>query len=210
MDTLGVGTCLMLFTSLIAVGQVVVCLGFSIKSWPIIFLGRFVFALGGENLIVANSALLADWFKGRELAFSFGINLSIARVGSVVNNVVSPSLTQSTGIIFAMWFGAILCAGSVFSVVATLPIDKHLNDKIRDGKIKLASFTSLNVLNDEALGSDSSMSASLNSSTSSKAPTPQADTDSAKKPPAISIRDIVTLPHIFWVLVLICVVVYGE
>ena len=38
--------------------------GISIKSWPVMFIGRLVFGFGGESLIVANSALLADWFKG--------------------------------------------------------------------------------------------------------------------------------------------------
>lgn len=129
-DRFGVGLCLLTFTSLIAVGQVIVAIGFSIKSWPIIFLGRLIFALGGENLIVANSALLADWFKGKELAFAFGINLSIARVGSVVNNVLSPALTHSVGLIFSLWFGAIVCAGSVFCVVLTIPIDRKLDAQI--------------------------------------------------------------------------------
>ena len=129
-DSFGVCICLLVFTSLIAVGQVVVTLGFLFKSWPLIFFGRFIFALGGENLIVANSALLADWFKGKELAFSFGVNLSIARVGSVVNNILSPSLTHSVGLIFSLWFGAMTCAASVLCVVLTIPIDRRLDLEI--------------------------------------------------------------------------------
>ncbi len=96
-----------------------------------------MFALGGENLIVANSALLADWFKGKELAFAFGINLSFARVFSVVNNVVSPALTTSVGLLFAMWFGTIMCAVSVFSVILTIPIDRNLDKKIKEQKEQL-------------------------------------------------------------------------
>ena len=48
--------------------QVVFSLGISIHSWPLMFVGRFIFGLGGENLVVANSALLADWFKGFNMA----------------------------------------------------------------------------------------------------------------------------------------------
>ena len=129
-DRFGVGLCLLVFASLIALGQCIVALGFWVRSWPVIFLGRLVFALGGENLIVANSALLADWFKGKELAFAFGVNLSIARVGSVVNNILSPALTNSAGLIFALWFGAITCAASVVCVLLTIPIDANMDAQL--------------------------------------------------------------------------------
>ena len=51
--------------------------GAYLKSWPVMLLGRVIFGLGGENITVAQSALLADWFAGGELALAFGINLSI-------------------------------------------------------------------------------------------------------------------------------------
>jgi MFS family permease len=45
--------------------------------------GRFLLGLGAEPLIVAVTTALAKWFKGKELSFAFGINLMIARLGSV-------------------------------------------------------------------------------------------------------------------------------
>ncbi len=44
---------------------------------------RFMLGLGSEPLIVAITTALAKWFKGKELSFAFGINLTIARLGSV-------------------------------------------------------------------------------------------------------------------------------
>ncbi|MBN2580604.1 MAG: MFS transporter [Pirellulales bacterium] len=44
--------------------------------------GRLIFGLGAESLIVAVTAALAKWFRGKELSFAFGINLTIARFGS--------------------------------------------------------------------------------------------------------------------------------
>jgi MFS family permease len=41
-----------------------------------------VFGLGAESMIVAVTAALGQWFKGRQLGFAFGVNLSIARAGS--------------------------------------------------------------------------------------------------------------------------------
>jgi len=44
--------------------------------------GRLIFGLGAESLIVGVTAALAVWFKGKELSFAMGINLTIARLGS--------------------------------------------------------------------------------------------------------------------------------
>ena len=50
---------------------------------PIMLAGRVLLGLGAEPLIVAITTALAKWFKGKELSFAFGINLTIARLGSV-------------------------------------------------------------------------------------------------------------------------------
>lgn len=44
--------------------------------------GRLIFGLGAESLIVAVTTAIAKWFKGKELSFAFGVNLTIARLGS--------------------------------------------------------------------------------------------------------------------------------
>ena len=44
--------------------------------------GRLIFGLGGESMIVAVTAVLGHWFRGRQLGFAFGVNLAIARAGS--------------------------------------------------------------------------------------------------------------------------------
>jgi MFS family permease len=52
-------------------------------SAPIMIAGRTVLGLGAESMIVAVTTALAKWFKGKELSFAFGINLTIARLASV-------------------------------------------------------------------------------------------------------------------------------
>lgn len=64
-----------------------VCLGAaaltaSASGFGSMLAGRFLLGMGAEPLIVASTAVLAKWFKGKELSFAFGINLSIARLGS--------------------------------------------------------------------------------------------------------------------------------
>ncbi|UCC71989.1 MAG: MFS transporter [Gemmatimonadota bacterium] len=46
--------------------------------------GRLVFGIGAESLIVSVTTAIAKWFKGKELSFAFGVNLTIARLGSFI------------------------------------------------------------------------------------------------------------------------------
>jgi len=50
---------------------------------PLMIAGRTVLGLGAESMIVAVTTALAKWFRGKELSFAFGINLTIARLASV-------------------------------------------------------------------------------------------------------------------------------
>ncbi len=66
----------------------VVCfLGAALTAWrgdfTTMVLGRTVLGLGAESMIVCVTVALAKWFKGKELSFAFGINLTIARLASV-------------------------------------------------------------------------------------------------------------------------------
>jgi MFS family permease len=52
------------------------------SDFNVMLFGRLILGLGAEPLIVAITTALAKWFKGKELSFAFGINLTIARFGS--------------------------------------------------------------------------------------------------------------------------------
>uniref|UniRef100_A0A8C2G5J4 Lysosomal dipeptide transporter MFSD1 n=1 Tax=Cyprinus carpio TaxID=7962 RepID=A0A8C2G5J4_CYPCA len=48
-----------------------------------------LFSIGGESLAVAQNTYVVNWFKGKELNLVFGLQLSMARLGSTVNmNVI--------------------------------------------------------------------------------------------------------------------------
>ena len=192
-DTLGVRLCLLVFASFICIGAAVFAFGVSIKSWPVMFLGRVLFGFGGESLGVGNSALLSMWFKGKELAFAFGLNLSIARLGSVMNNLVSPVIADNISIQFAFWFGSILCGGSIACVLFISLVDKTVDELIHDGK----SIVQPLLTNDDP---DEEQVLLMQDAK------PSDKKDEEVKP---TFRDVLTFPHIFWVLVISCVVVYG-
>ena len=86
--------------------------------------GRVLFGFGGESLTVAQSALVSVWFQDKELAFALGINLSIARIGGVINNVLSPIFWTDGH--FSLWFGLIVCGVSFFCCVLLTRLDKFV------------------------------------------------------------------------------------
>lgn len=61
-DKIGVRLCLIIFVLLIAAGQVVFSFGVSIKSWPVMFIGRVIYGFGGESISVANSSIVCYYF----------------------------------------------------------------------------------------------------------------------------------------------------
>jgi len=101
----------------VCLGQSVFAIGIAIRSWPIMFLGRFIFGLGGESLAVAQSRLVTEWFMGHELSLALGLNLSIARIGTVVNNNMSPRVAYESSVTGAALTGLFAC---LFSLICTL------------------------------------------------------------------------------------------
>ena len=78
-DRFGTRTATVVFTAICLVGALLTA---SSGTFAIMAVGRLVFGLGAESMIVAVTTALGQWFKGRQLGFAFGVNLSIARAGS--------------------------------------------------------------------------------------------------------------------------------
>lgn len=183
-DTLGADKCMAVFISIIALGHVVFSYGLSIKSWPIMFLGRAIFGIGETSNAVANNTILSDWFLGRETAFAFGINLSISRLSSVANNIMSPILASSSGgVVFASWFGAIVLGCSVFAAVVQLGLNKAIEKLIANNLLLL--FPNGNV-----------------------AEKSNAATEEAEAP--FRFADALKFPMSFRILTIICLLIYGK
>ncbi|MDY0231830.1 MAG: MFS transporter [Candidatus Saccharicenans sp.] len=94
-DKLGTRKASLIFSCLILIGAGLV---WKAKTVPVFFLGRFIFGAGSEPLIVAQSAMLARWFRNKELAFSFGATLTVSRLGSL--------FAFNTGELISKYFGS--------------------------------------------------------------------------------------------------------
>lgn len=78
-DRIGVKASIMIFGTLTSIAALVTALS---SEYYVMLAGRLLLGFGAEPLIVAITTALAKWFKGKELGFAFGINLTIARLGS--------------------------------------------------------------------------------------------------------------------------------
>jgi MFS family permease len=78
----------------------------------IMAMGRLVFGMGAESLNVAVTTALAKWFKGKELSFAFGMNLTICRLGSFAA-LNSPTWARAA---YASWRGPFLIAFVISSL----------------------------------------------------------------------------------------------
>lgn len=78
-DRIGTRKSVLIFTSLIMLGALVTTLQ---GNFYTMVAGRLIFGLGAESMIVAITTILAKWFRGKQLSFAFGLNLTLARLGS--------------------------------------------------------------------------------------------------------------------------------
>jgi len=79
------------FTAICLVGAVVTA---ATPYFGAMALGRLLFGVGAESMILAITTALAQWFKLRQLAFVLALNVSIARAGSYAADL-SPSWAKA-------------------------------------------------------------------------------------------------------------------
>ncbi len=110
-DRIGTRTSVVIFTVLIMFGALITALTGNIY---LMATGRLVFGLGAESMIVAITTIIARWFKGKELSFAFGLNLTVARLGSFLA-LNSPSWGKG---LYEYWQSPlwITVAGGVFAL----------------------------------------------------------------------------------------------
>jgi len=78
-DRIGLRKSLMIFGILCFVGPAITTMS---SHLSVMATGRLIFGMGAESLNVAVVTALARWFKGKELSFAFGLNLTASRLGT--------------------------------------------------------------------------------------------------------------------------------
>ena len=221
-DRVGPTYCMIGYSLCVWLGQTLFAIGLEQKSWSLMLLGRTVFGIGGESICVANSTLLSEWFDPTERAFAFGTLLAISRLGSVMNNVVSPTVAHAfMSPCIAAWLGVLLNTGGV----AAACFVSYLDTSMKTQTPQHAGETS-NDLREPLLQAQGNEAAVLENylemEASSVEPTTRTsdepsvglltEQDGTPQPVAsdsVTLADIGRLGSTFWLLCICCMVVYG-
>lgn len=141
-----------IFSTIVTGGQVVYALGALFNQFWAMQLGRFIFGIGGESLAVAQNTYAVSWFKGKELNTVFGLQLSMARVGSTVNfwsmvplyNWVQTFSDGYRALGYSLLFAGITCVFSLICALILGVLDKkrskalHLSAALSGEKVKFS------------------------------------------------------------------------
>jgi len=131
-DRVGTKKALFVFAFLCLVGSVITA---AHGSLTVMATGRLVFGLGAESMIVAVNSVVARWFWGKELSFAFGLNLTLARLGSFAA-LNSPWWAKQ---LYSNWQGPLLLAAAAGIVCAVGAALYWILEANADRKYKLAS-----------------------------------------------------------------------
>lgn len=122
-DRIGTRRASLLFSLLVTIGAMIVAIAPNI--W-LLYFGRFIFGWGSESLVVAQSAIFARWFKGKELAFSFGVGLTVSRLGTLFSFNTEALIAEYFGhYSAALWAAVLLCCISLFANVLYIFLDRY-------------------------------------------------------------------------------------
>jgi MFS family permease len=142
-DRLGLRKALMIFAVLSLVGPAVTAAS---GHLPIMAAGRLIFGMGAESLNVAVVTALARWFKGKELSFAFGLNLTTARLGTFAA-LNSPTWARwayanwRTPFLIAVAFSALCLVGAIIYWVMEEWAEKNYDlGKVSTDKVVFADL----------------------------------------------------------------------
>jgi len=185
-DKIGYNKSSILFSVFVILGN---CIIAAAKDVDTLMLGRFVFGLGGESLIVAQTTMLSRWFSDHELGLAFGVSLAVGFLGSSISYNILPSIAESRGYSAALWFSAGICMISfvlnIFFIIADTYAER--------------------VLKREALYEKPPNIVSSDNPFHGERETVE-DYSGKKKP---SLSDVLRLPFTYWITVFICLTFYG-
>jgi MFS family permease len=113
LDIIGIRKAGTIFAGLCVIGVIITASG---STFLIMLLGRFIYGLGSESLIITMDKILSRWFKGKELAFAFGLLITIARLGTIAAFNSAANIQEWSG----SWRTAIWVSAVIMFVSFTL------------------------------------------------------------------------------------------
>jgi MFS family permease len=133
LDRLGMRKAGTFYVLLILLGSLITSLGAG-KSFVIMLIGRIVFGFGSEATLLVSNKVISRWFKGKELGFAFGLNITVMRLGTILALNSSAQIANATGTWrWSIWTSTIIMFISFVMFLVYLAMDKDVDKAIKSG-----------------------------------------------------------------------------
>ncbi|KAI9341945.1 major facilitator superfamily domain-containing protein [Obelidium mucronatum] len=223
-DRFGTRRLMTILSTLVCLGQLMFTFGVIYRNYVLMQFGRVVFGLGGETLSVAQTRITTKWFKGKELAFALGVNLSVSRLGTVLTDFLSPHLAIGGSVPSAIWAGFITCVISLLCGVALNAVDEYGTNAAQDAfastyelierRPRRHAKKSFDNTSRKRSQSRSRPSLSRMESSASQEPLFMSPSVSESQqhhisPPRLSFKDVLDFPLAFWQIVLVMCLMFA-
>jgi len=96
LDKIGTRNGLLLFTTVLALGQGIFMVGGYRLNFELMLIGRVVFGIGCESMYVGQSSIVSEWFMNFELPLAISMISCIPLCGSFLNGAIVPSIYDKT------------------------------------------------------------------------------------------------------------------
>jgi len=133
LDRLGIRKAGTFYVFLILFGSLITSLGAG-KSFIVMLIGRIIFGFGSEATLLVTNKVIARWFKGKELGFAYGLNITVMRLGTILALNTSAQIADATGTWrWSIWTGTIIMFVSFFLFLVYLLMDRDADKLIKAG-----------------------------------------------------------------------------
>jgi len=134
LDRVGIKRAGIIYASLCVLGSLVTSVAAD-KSFVWMLVGRGIFGFGSEAAILVVNKVIARWFRGKELSFAFGLNITVCRFGTFLAMGTSAMIRNRLGSwTWSVWAGTLIMFLTFLFFLVYLAIDKNVGKKEKGGE----------------------------------------------------------------------------
>lgn len=101
-------------------------------------IGYALFAVGTENCGITVSKIIVKWFEGKEMALAMGVQVAVARLGTMFAMIVSPFLASHFSMSTPLLVALIMLVIGLLAYIMYCVMDSRLDKQLDEQKHKLA------------------------------------------------------------------------
>jgi len=143
LDKIGVRKAGTFYAFLVLLGSVVTSVGAG-SSFTVMLIGRMIFGFGSEAALLVVNKVIARWFKGKELGFAFGLNITVMRLGTILALNSAAQIADRTGTWrWSVWTGTFVMLASFLLFLIYIVMDKKTEEKAGGGDDEKIVFSDI-------------------------------------------------------------------